>query len=147
MSQLTEVRLRILDPSGVLYFETVTELPETLIPQTAYIIDNVYYVDGKQVDLKISDERIIDWLAEQDATTDSVTLKALKVCRSHLKMELEVVKTSSGADSDEYADILSMWKVYDAEIADLQDDIADSKATTPNKRYQQFRVPCWALEL
>ena len=42
MSNLTDVRLNIMDPYGVLYFETVTVLPGTLVPQTAYIIGNIY---------------------------------------------------------------------------------------------------------
>ena len=84
MSQLTDVRLNIMDPAGVLYFETVGALPGTLVPQTAYIINGQYYVDGIQTNLKVSDDRLNSWLGELNATTDSVTLKALKTCRSYL---------------------------------------------------------------
>lgn len=146
MSQLTDVRLNIMDPTGVLYFETVTELPTVLIPQTAYIIDGQYYVDGVQTDLKISDDRINGWLGVLDATTDSVTLKALKVCRAYLKAELAIKKTSSGADSDEYQDLLSLWQVYNAEIIDKEEDVAAAKVVVKSRRYQQFNTPSWVAE-
>ena len=136
-----------MDPSGVLYFETVTELPDPLVPQTAYIIDGQYYVDGEQVDLRISDDKINEWLGEYEATTDSVTLKALKFCRFYLVQELAVVKTASGADSDQYQDILSMKAMYDAQIQDLEDDIADSKVVKGSRRYQRFNDPCWLKDV
>ena len=142
MSNLTDVRLNIMDPYGALYFETVTELPETLIPQTAYIIDNQYYVDGKQTNLKISDAKLNSLLAVSGATVDSVTLQALKICRATLKHELIVSKTSSGAESDEYQNLSTLYSIYNSEIETLEKTVKKGSS-----RYQQFSTPDWALEV
>lgn len=146
MSDLTDVRINIMDPYGVLYFETVTALPGTLVPQTAYIIDTLYYVEGIQTNLKISDDKIISLLTVPGATVDSVTLQGLKICRKTLLRELEIKKTASGADSEDYQDILAMYKAYDTEIKDLESTIVDAQVSKPSSRYQQFPTPAWALE-
>lgn len=146
MSDLEKVRLNIHDPYGVLKFSTVIELPEPLVPQTAYIIDGQYYVNGIQTNLKISDDQILEWLAVEGATVDSVTLLALKKLRTSLKYELSIIKTSSGADSEDYQDVLSMWKIYDSEIKELEKDIAKSTAVK-SSRYQQFPTPSWVEDV
>ena len=145
MSDLTDVRLNIMDPYGVLYFETVGALPGTLVPQTAYIIGTLYHVDGIQTNLKISDAKINSLLDVTGATVDSVTLQGLKICRKTLLRELEIAKTASGADSEDYQDILSMYNAYNIEIKELEKTI--TVATTPrSSRYQQFNDPSWLSE-
>lgn len=138
MSSLTDVRLNILDPYGVLYFETVGALPEPLVPQTAYIINGVYYVDGLQTNLKISDSKILSLLAVGGATVDSVSLQCLKICRASLKIELAVKKSASGAESDEYQSVKELYDLYTAEIADYE-----KKTVTKSSRYQCFSDPEW----
>lgn len=145
MSNLTDVRINIMDPYGVLYFEVVTVLPGTLVPQTAYIIGSIYYVDGIQTNLKISDDKINSLLAVSGATVDSVTLLGLKFCRKTLLRELEIAKTASGADSEDYQDILSMYKAYNTEIKDLESTIVETTAVK-SSRYQQFATPSWVSE-
>jgi len=142
MSNLTDVRLNIMDPYGVLFFETVTVLPGTLVPQTAYIIGTTYYVDGLQTNLKISDAKINSLLAVTGATVNSVTLQGLKICRKTLLVELQIVKTASGADSEDYQNIEAMYNAYNAEISDLEKTITVS-STVKSSRYQPFNTPDW----
>lgn len=153
MSDLYDVRLNIQDPYGVLYFEEVASLPDPLQAQTAYVIVNAisgkneYFVDGKLVELKISDDRINGWLAETGATVESVTLKSLRVCRSYLKQELILKKTASGAESEEYQDIKNMYDFYTSEIEDLEKQICKDKSPSGFKRYGKFRTPDFVCEV
>ncbi len=119
---LSEIRLRIQDPFGVLYFLKVDELPIPLKSQTAYIINGEYYVDGEIVELKVSDERIEAWSHEYNATLDSVTVKALEACKFNVAMQLTTVKHDSGAESTEYVKMLELQKFYDNEISKLKID-------------------------
>ena len=91
MTDLHKIRLRIKDPYGVLYFEEVVTLPTEYDPQTAYIFEERYYIEGEKVLLKVSDEQITDWLAEGDINT--ATIAALESCQAALAQELFVVKT------------------------------------------------------
>jgi len=131
-----------MDPYGVLFFEAVAVLPDPLVPQTAYIIGTTYYVDGLQTNLKISDTKINSLLAVTGATVDSVTLQGLKICRKTLLVELQIVKTASGADSEDYQNIAAMYNAFNAEIADLEKTITVS-STVKSSRYQQFNTPDW----
>jgi len=134
-----------MDPYGVLYFENVGALPATLVPQTAYIIGTVYYVDGIQTNLKISDEKINSLLSVSGATVNSVTIQGLKICRKTLLSELQIVKTASGADSEDYQNIEAMYNAYNIEIEELEKTI--TVAMTPrSSRYQPMNTPSWVSE-
>lgn len=146
MSDIETIRLRIKDPYGVLYFETVTSLPTEYDPQTAYIFEERYYIEGDKVRLKVSDQQLTDWLAEDDATVDSVTVKALESMRADLSQELFTVKTNSGSDSQEYTSLKDQYDFYTNEIEYYNKKICKNK-TKSSPRFGGFRSPDFVCEV
>lgn len=144
MTELQKIRLRIKDPYGVLYFETVTELPSEYDAQTAYLFEDRYYVDGDQVLLKVSDTQLEEWLEDGDINT--ATILALRSCKAGLAQELFVVKTDSGADSQEFQDLEALSNFYDDQIDYYEDQVCKSKSST-FKKYGKFRSPDFVSEV
>lgn len=146
MTDLHKIRLRIKDPYGVLYFEEVVTLPTEYDPQTAYLftVDSRYYVEGEKVLLKVSDEQITEWLAEGDINT--ATIAALESCQAALAQELFVVKTDSGADSQQFQDIEKLSKFYDDQIKKYEKLICKKESPT-TQRYGCFAPPSFACEV
>jgi hypothetical protein len=143
-TDLEKIRLRIKDPYGVLYFETVTTLPTEYDPQTAYIFEERYYIDGEKVLLKVSDDQINEWLALGDINT--ATIAALQSCKAGLAQELFVVQTDSGADSQKYQDLEKLAKFYDDQIKEYEKLICKKENPTL-KKYGKFKKPCFAYEV
>ena len=146
MTDLQKIRLRIKDPYGVLYFESVAVLPTVYDPQTAYLLttDNRYYIEGEKVLLKVSDEQITEWLAEGDINT--ATIAALQSCQSALAQELFVQKTDSGSDAQTFQDISKMSKFYDEQIKKYEKLICKEESPT-TQFYGQFTAPDFACEV
>lgn len=143
-TDLQKIRLRIKDPYGVLYFQSVTSLPAEYDPQTAYIFEERYYVEGEKVLLKVSDDQITEWLTEGDINT--ATIAALESCQAGLAQELFVIKTDSGADSQQFQDLEKLSDFYDNQIKKYKELIC-KKENPAFKKYGKFRTPDFVCEV
>ncbi len=116
--QIKEIRLTINDPEGIIEILEASTPPTTWLAQTAYLIDDQYWVETELVDIEISDARIS---AKYDSVGESSTIYwCIQQILVRLGKRMELVKTGGGAESTEwqtldgllnfYNDLLAMYK-------------------------------------
>lgn len=115
---LFDVRLRISDPSGFIRLETAVTFPVSPLKQTAYLLPDGYYYDTATttVDLRISDERIQNWIDLKDE--DYATCQAIKAILPQLGAEIGIVRSTTGAESTEYSTLIDTYNYYKSLLAD-----------------------------
>lgn len=114
---LFDVRLRISDPSGFIRLETAVTFPVSPLKQTAYLIDGDYYSTATNIlDLRISDERIQNWIDLKDE--DYATCQAIKAILPQLGAEIGIVRSTTGAESTEYSTLIDTYNYYKSLLAD-----------------------------
>ncbi len=117
------VRLNIKDPGGIIKIEEVVSLPPLFKPQTAYLYDGDYYINGEISSLRVSDELLDIWLSESGATVNSVTVKSIEFIQAAFAEELIVKKHDSGAENMEYQSLKDLIFFYNNLIKKYKEDI------------------------
>ncbi|MGD8567388.1 MAG: hypothetical protein PVJ39_04850 [Gammaproteobacteria bacterium] len=132
-ANIKKVRLAIDDPPGfvdLISVATSSTLPASPKHQTAYyVVDDDEYratdvtvvatpADYEVLDLRVSDERIGDWI-DSDGVYDA-RVYALRDITRKLGQELALVRTQSGAESNEYNALLDTYKYYKGLISDAE---------------------------
>ena len=119
-TEIFDFRLIINDPAGAIYFESVSALPSTYSPQTAYFLttDSRYYIEAAQALLRIPDSRISDWL---DNYTDAEALvKAYKAIIAKLGEEMRIKKIDNGTESTEFESLEALYDYYKDLLKDAE---------------------------
>lgn len=147
-ADIKAVRLAIHDPSLVIDLETFAT--ENLLPirpkhQTAYRLeDSGDYVVGEwtaprllkeyvAVELRLSDSRITAWIDEYGV--DDARCYALRDITRMLWHEASLQKTSTGAESSEFAGLMDVYKFYRGLAADCEKETRVDAANSTGKIY------------
>jgi hypothetical protein len=151
-AQIKTLRLEIHDPYGMIdvqYSVDLASLPSTPAPQTSYLVaaDGAYYKTDKEsgalpadyarIPLRLSDVTLghyIDIYGEDRAP--GVSLR--NIART-IGAEIPLIKTTNGAESIEYQNIMELYRYYKA-LADDSDAQADVDNGTAG-RYCRTRNP------
>ena len=116
-----DVRLRISDPAGVIRIESATVFPATPKKQTAYLIGGDYYITATKIlDLRVSDERIQNWINLKNE--DYAVIQSIKAILPQLGAELGLVRSGTGAESTEYTTLIDTYNYYKSLLAELSED-------------------------
>ncbi len=147
-AEIKAVRLAIHDPSLIIDLETFAT--ESLLPirpklQTAYRLeDSGDYVVAEwqkprllkeyvQMELRLSDSRITAWIDEYGE--DDARCYALRDITRTLWHETSLQKTTTGAESSEFAALLDVYKFYRGLAADCQKETRVDAANSTGKIY------------
>lgn len=152
-AQIKTLRLDIHDPYGVIdvqYAVDLASLPSAPAPQTAYLVqaDGAYYKTDKEsgavpadyarVPLRMSDVTLGHYIDIYGvAKAPGVALRNIA---KTIGAEIPLVRTTNGAESIEYQNIMELYRYYKA----LSDD-ADAQANVDTHngagRYFRTRTP------
>ena len=142
------MRLAIHDPSLVINLETVATvdlLPAAPLRQTAYRVESTgaYWIaewtspgvllQYVELDLRLSDGRLIAWIDEHDV--DQARCYALRDITRTLWHETSLQKTTTGAESSEFAALLDVYKFYRGLAADCQKETRVAASNSTGKIY------------
>lgn len=123
--QIAEVRVRIDDPSGfasILSVADVTALPAAPQAYTAYRVEDTgAYVstdktsgavaaDYETVDIYVSDARIEAWIDAE--SVDFAECRGYHAIASKIGRQMELVRNTSGAETEEFQGIAAMHNYY-----------------------------------
>ena len=142
------MRLAIHDPSLVINLETVATagaLPAVPDRQTAYRVEatGTYSIGDwtspgvlrayVELELRLSDGRIIAWIDEHGV--DEARCYALRDITRTLWHETSLQKTSTGAESSEFASLMDVYKFYRGLAADCEKETRVDADNSTGKIY------------
>jgi hypothetical protein len=141
-SYLSDVRIKLSDPSGVIALVSVADyssLPVAPASQTAYRTADtgVYYVYDSgttawsAVDLLISDN-VLNKLIESSGV-DKAVQRAISIILAGLYPRRQIVKTNAGAESTEYQSLTSTIAFYQALKSAYKEEAAEDGAVSTGR--------------
>lgn len=151
-TQIIELRLQITDPANAIRIydlATTGDLPATPVPQTVYYVQatGLYYRTEKTSGAVVGDYSFVD-LHLSDATLSGLIdelgayakKRALVRIAAKLGSQLQIVKTTSGAESMEFVSLLEAYRYYKALAADAAEETAEDNSANTG-RFLRVRRP------
>ena len=147
-TEIKAVRLAIHDPSLVIDLETVATVdlrPAVPDRQTAYRVEltGTYFIaewtspgvllQYVELELRLSDSRITAWIDEYGE--NDARCYALRDITRTLWHETSLQKTTTGAESSEFAALLDVYKFYRGLAADCQKETRVAASNSTGKIY------------
>ncbi len=152
-AQIKTLRLEIKDPYGIIdiqYSVDLASLPSAPAPQTAYLVasDGAYYktdkdsgaaaADYARIPIRLSDVTLGQYIDVYGvARAPGVSLRNIA---KTIGAEIPLVRTTNGAESIEYQNIMEMYRYYKA-LADDSDAQADVDGHNATGRYFRTHTP------
>ncbi len=149
---IKELRLKISDPAGVfdkiidiISVANVGSLPSSPARQTAYFkADNNEYIAydfdlsawSDPLKLKISDERLGNLI---DLWGDAAAAKAIRAILSSIGQDIQIVRTTKGADSTEYTTLKDTYEYYKNLIEEFKDEQKEEAGVSTGRYFTTHR--------